>query len=270
MAFQIGFTVKDKEQKTDFAVSAKATQIVPRKSVVQIYFETNNATFTYYNDRFDLKVGDFVYVEGEMAEFRGRVLNVNYNFKIKISAYKRVISVADTAVSGRFYMAGSHFVTFDRSVLPSTKVITWFRSPEKDEDEFAVGNDETAFYLNDLSGMKVSPIIAERGEDYYDHNQVRYISVDGSKGYAIVEGGDAYEVEFEYRKGEISKLVCSCFCSYNCKHEYAAMLQLKETLDLISKHYEEEYEQKGYFAAVYKPTLFAFAIDNKEMGTFVL
>ena len=270
MAFQIGFSVKDRDQKADIAVPAKDSQILPRKSVVQIYFESNHATLTYYNDRFDLKVGDLVYVEGEMAEYRGRVTNVNYNFKIKISAYKRVISVADTTVSGRFYMAGTHFVTFDRNALPSEKVLTWFQSPKKDEDEFVVGNDESAFYLNDLSGMKVSPVIAERGENYYTHNQVRYISVDGSKGYAVVEGGDAYEVEFEYRKGEISKLVCSCFCSYNCKHEYAAMLQLKETLDLISKHYEEEYEQKGYFAAIHNATLFAFAINNKETGVFVL
>ncbi len=79
--------------------------------------------------------------------------------------------------------------------------------------------------------MKVSAAVAERGHDYYQRNKVRYICVDGSRGYAIVEGSEAYEVEFSYRGGEISDLTCSCFCSYPCKHAFAAMLQLKETLE---------------------------------------
>ena len=88
--------------------------------------------------------------------------------------------------------------------------------------------------------------------------------------YAIVEGSEAYEVEFEYDNGEISKLTCSCFCSYHCKHEIAAMLQLRETLKVIEKNYAAEYESSGYFAAVTKGTLFAFAIDGKESGSFEL
>lgn len=85
-----------------------------------------------------------------------------------------------------------------------------------------------------------------------------------------MEGNEAYEVEFEYRKGEISRLVCSYFCGYNCKHEFAAMLQLKETLELIENNYADEYERTGYFAAVNKGTLFAYAVDNKQNGIFTL
>lgn len=77
-------------------------------------------------------------------------------------------------------------------------------------------------------------------------------------------------MEFSYHYGEISGLVCNCFCSYNCKHEFATMLQLKETLELIEKHYAAEYERTGYFAAVTKGTLFAFAIDGKETGSFTI
>ena len=86
----------------------------------------------------------------------------------------------------------------------------------------------------------------------------------------IVEDSEAYEVEFEYRNGEIGGLICSCFCSYNCKHEFAAMLQLEETLALIEKNYADEYARTGYFAAVNKGTLFAFAIDGKDNGSFTL
>ena len=48
------------------------------------------------------------------------------------------------------------------------------------------------------------------------------------------------------------------------------MLQLKETLEFIEKHYAAEYERTGYLAAINKGTLFAFAIDGKETSSFTL
>ena len=48
------------------------------------------------------------------------------------------------------------------------------------------------------------------------------------------------------------------------------MLQLQKTLKLIEEHYAEEYKKTDYFAAIDKGTLFAFAIDSKETGSFVL
>ena len=87
-------------------------------------------TLSYYNDQFDLHCGDLVFVGWKAGRFpRSLWLDVCYTFKIKLSDYKRVISVADTNVQGEFFFAGSHFVTFDRSTLPYEKVITWFKSP---------------------------------------------------------------------------------------------------------------------------------------------
>ncbi len=271
MAFKIGFSAESSENKPlETTYTMRQAHNIPKKSVVQVYFAAKNTTLAYYNDQFDLHCGDLVYVDGKLEGLSGRVTDVNYNFKIKVSDYKRVIAVVDTTVNGQFFMAGSHFVTFDRTALPSSKVVTWFKPPMKEDEEIVSSSDDTAFSLDDLKGMKVSPAIAERGHEYYLDNKVRYISIDGNKGYAIVEGSEAYEVEFKYRNGEISNLVCSCFCSYNCKHEFAAMLQLKETLELIEKHYAYEYESTGCFAAVTKGTLFAFAIDGKETGSFTL
>ena len=48
------------------------------------------------------------------------------------------------------------------------------------------------------------------------------------------------------------------------------MLQLREMLDFIAKHYAQEYDRTDYFAAVNKEMLFAFAIDGKETGSFTL
>ena len=271
MAFKIGFSSEHSEKKPATATYTVPQQAAtPRKCVAQVYFAGRNMTLSYYNDRFDLHRGDIVYVDGKLEDLRGRVTEVNYNFKIKVSDYKRIIAVVDTTVNGRFYIAGSHFVTFEREALPSSKAGTWFKAPIKEVDEFVSGSDETAFCLNDLGGMKVSDAIAERGHEYYMENKVRYICIDGTKGYAIVEGGEAYEVEFEYRNGEISRMTCSCFCSYHCKHEVAVMLQLRETIELIEKYYADEYNRTGYFAAVHKGTLFSFAIDGKETGSFTL
>lgn len=77
----------------------------PAKSVVQVYFPAQGTKLAYFNDRFDLHVGDIVYVEGKLEGLRGQVVDVAHNFKIKVSEYKRVIGKADTAVSGTLHMA---------------------------------------------------------------------------------------------------------------------------------------------------------------------
>lgn len=271
MSFKIGFTAEHQEKKqNEAAYTAQNVQTAPRKSVVQVRFPERGITLAYYNDSFDLKPGDMVYVDGKLEGILGRITEVNYNFKIKMSDYKCVIAVVDTTVHGQFFMADSHFVTFDREALPNSKVVRWFKAPTKDDEEFVSGSDDTTFSLYDLKGMNVSAAIAERGREYYLENKVRYISIDGTKGYAIVEGSESYEVEFEYHNGEIGQLICSCFCSYNCKHEFAAMLQLQETLELIEQNYADEYERTGYFAAISKGLLFTFAIDGKDKGCFLL
>lgn len=270
MAFKIGFAAEQPQTKTESTYIAPQRTIAPRKSVVQVRFPDRGTTLAYYNDQFDLHCGDIVFVDGKLEGLRGRVVDVNYNFKIKISEYKRVIAVADTEVHGQFHMAGSHFVTFNSAALPSNKVATWYIAPPKEEDEYVSGTDDSSFRLDDLKGFKVSESVADRGHEYYMENKVVYICIDGTSGYAIVKGSSPYEVEFTYSDGEISGLVCSCSCSYNCKHEVAAMLQLRETLELIEKYYADEYECTGYFAAVNKGTLFAFAIDGKDVGSFTL
>lgn len=271
MAFRIGFIKEHSgNQKTEPLSKMEQQAATPRKSIVQVYFAGRNMTLAYYNDRFDLHCGDIVYVDGKLEGMRGRVKSVNYNFKIKVSDYKRVIGVADTAVHGQFFLAGNHVIAFDRTTLPADRVLTWYKAPVTEEGEFVSSSDDTAFPLDDLQKMRVREVIAERGYDYYVENLVRYICLDGTKGFAIVEGNSAYEVEFEYRDGMISNLTCSCFCSYPCKHEVAAMLQLKEILQRINEHYAEEYKRTGYFAAMSKTELFRMAFEGKECGSFTL
>lgn len=267
--YKIGFTDFSEENRKTTEERFGCPAVVQRKSVVCVYFPSRNMKLSYYNDSFDLKRGDLVFVEGKLEGLRGRVVDVTYNFKIKLSDYKRVISVADTKVRGEFFFAGSHFVTFDRSTLPYEKVVTWFKAPEKEDEVFVSGSDDSGFPLNDLSAMKISRNAADRGHDYYLENRVRYLSLDGTHVRAIVEGSRPYEAECDYSEGEIKNLVCDCFCSEACKHEFAAVLQLKETLELIEKRYPKRFEETRYFASVCKGTLLDFAMEGKETGSIV-
>ena len=103
MTFKIGFAADRSVGKTDdSAYTQVPVATVPRKSVVQVKFPGRGASLAYYNDQFDLHPGDWVYVDGKLEGQQGRVTDVNYNFKIKVSDYKRVIAVVDTNVRGQF------------------------------------------------------------------------------------------------------------------------------------------------------------------------
>ena len=270
MNFSIsGFGRPQADKQEAIPVQENST-IVPRKSVVQVQFPCFGHSLAYYNDQFDLHQGDRVYVDGKLEGEIGVVTSVAYNFKIKLSDYKRVIAVVDTCVHGQFYIAGAYCVTFSPQTLPVAQATLWFRAPSWEDEIYESGNDDTAFQLDDLQEMGATGTIAERGNSYYRETRVRYICLDGTKGYAIVEGTRAYTVEFEYQNGTVRNLLCDCYCSYPCKHQVAAMLQLRETLGLIEKQYAKEYAASGYFAAIAKGTLFDFTIAGKEKGSFTL
>lgn len=272
MAFKIGFSIDDSPEYEEYTPTLTTTQTYtqPRKSVVQVYFPQRGMTLAYYNDLFDLHDGDLVYVDGKLEGMCGRVTAVNYNFKIKLSDYKRVVGVVDNKVSGSFYLLGSHFVCFERDALPKNKVATWFMPPAGKDDEYASGSDDSSFELCEFFDAGFSPGVRERGGDYYEANRVKYIGIDNGKGYAIVEGSSFYEVEFTYTDGRISELTCSCFCSYRCKHEYATMLQLKDTLDWIIDKHKAELELSGCFAAVDAVSFFTYALDGKKEACITL
>lgn len=247
-------------------VNGARTVITPRASIVQVFFAERGVKLAYFNDRFDINNGDTVYVEGSMEGIPGLVLAVCRNFKVKVSDYKRVIAVADTDVNGQFFMTDTDFITFDRQAIPFGKVVTWFKAPQKEDDVFASNTVDEPFKLDDLSGFNASPQIIKRGHEYFCEDKVRYISLDGEIGHAIVEGSRIYEVEFRYANGFISNLVCDCFCCYHCKHEVAAMLRLKKTLSVILEQYLDKYKVSNYFAAIKKLVLFYYSIERKEKG----
>ena len=161
MAFKIGFSVSEEKEKMSAPEPPDVSEErEPRRSVVRVQFPQRNMTLAYYNDRFDLHCGDLVYVDGKLEGKRGRVVDVNYNFRINLADYKRVIGVADTNVSGRFTLAGSHVLTFDRAALPRRKVMSWYKAPSKPDTEYACGSDGSTFPLRELHAHHRPPRLA--------------------------------------------------------------------------------------------------------------
>ena len=111
--YPIGFNTRiNKESEKEPSVTIYQEMAQPKKSVVQVYFPHRGMGWAYYNDSFDLKVGDFVYVEGKLEGYRGQVTEVNYSFKIKL--YLRVIPIifikiiSHNNASNKFYSCWYH------------------------------------------------------------------------------------------------------------------------------------------------------------------
>ena len=63
MKYKIGFDgSREEEQRTEIMAEQPKAQI-PVPSVVQVRFPGQGRSLAYYNDSFDLRVGDVVFVE---------------------------------------------------------------------------------------------------------------------------------------------------------------------------------------------------------------
>lgn len=115
MKVKIGFTAEKEVEKKAPEIETKAPEEAPaRESLVRVYFPQRGFDCTYYNNLFDLHVGDLVYVDGKLEGKRGKVIDVSYTFKIKLSDYKRVIAKIDTDISGEFCYVGDELFSFDK------------------------------------------------------------------------------------------------------------------------------------------------------------
>ena len=177
--------------------------------------------------------------------------------------YRREIDTTEVPSVDNFKLLGTHAVTFDRDAIPCSKAMRWLGVSPVAMQHTEAGQ---AFSLHELSKMGATDKITARGRDYKQKNKVAYISLDGTRGTALVAGTEPYIITFAYRDGIVQDISCTCSYPHRCKHEVAAMLQLRETLELIQRDFEKEFSSAGYFAALSKDEFFDCVMEHTEPG----
>lgn len=126
MKHPIGFCVQPRAPEAASPTPAAQPEAAAVPSVVRVYFPERDRAYSYYNDRFDLHEGDVVYVSGKLAGLLGRVAAVDYNFRIRLADYERVIARRTGTCAGTFYVFGTHMLTLDHGALPYAQVRAGF------------------------------------------------------------------------------------------------------------------------------------------------
>jgi len=240
-------------------------------SLVKIYFPKKDCYYSYINDRFEnLKIGDSVYVSGKLENVRGIVKDQTYSFKFDPKIMQRVVSLCDTKVFGKVYFNKEFCFTFNEETLNFKKVLSWFR-PILEEDNLVtvVNNFGKGFSLKEFLKNEFSESDIAFGVDIFEDGCIKFLSLKGTKGYALIKLGDLYELEFEYKDDMIYNFSCSCFNSFNCEHKYATLLTLDYALKTIEKEFKEEFNKTNYFCFVNKNTFLDMTMQNKESGHLI-
>ena len=233
----IGFFPDRTESEIPETVSSFPARVdTPVKSLVKIRFEDHPIELAYYNDLFDLRPGDVVYVSGKKAGCAGTVTSVTTKFRIRTSDYERVLSLLDLTVHGHYARMKDKMVSFDDAAISAEQFESWVTPPEdpkakKDpdwEEEEIISGEGYTMDLNNLGACEdLTDSIAQRASLYCSERRVRYLQVRGGRGCAFVEGGRWYRVDFNLDGGMITDLYCDCPYPGLCKHGVAAALNLR-------------------------------------------
>lgn len=240
----IGFADTEKEQieKETMAVAEEAAEETPVRSLVKIHFASRNQTLDYYNDLFDLKEGDRVFVTGKLSGVCGRVISVSTKFRIKLSDYQKVISKADMKIGGTFKSIFDKMVSFDEGALPPERFRTWVLPPKDENEEIICGDGFEVDLENFERNEDIDHGVLARGVELCD--KAAYINVTNGKGIAYVHGTRWYEITFNIDGCKVSDISCDCPYPYFCKHTVALLVILR------AFYHQEGFGAKGSFTAI--------------------
>ena len=223
---------------------------------------------SYYNDKFDLKKGDGVYVDGKLEGLLGFITEVSYCFKIRLSEYKRVIYRVDTEIRGKLYLLGDFFAAFDEDVIPKEKILPWFVRPDNEDDVARSYGEGTEAELSDSEFTCDNLPLS---------NVIPYFCIDKSAVSAVVNmsNGRCYgtnEVEFTFDNVKARNMTCSCYEVGLCIHESTAVSALNGILAEIEKNKEfaEMYNKRGYIALIDKNSVIENTVNSNKTGCIEL
>ncbi|MGN0528596.1 MAG: hypothetical protein ACI4IE_05640 [Eubacterium sp.] len=243
MKMKIGFNIgESKKENTENIANTVAPEVVaeePVRSVVTVRFE-NGREYPYYNDEFNLKVGDVVFVDGKLAGQQGRVTGVTTKFKVSLDYYKRVIARLNLNFNGGFERVNGFMLSKD-CVLPFEQVNAWFNPPREDEEEFFIGEGyEVMLGKTDECEDVYRDEYIDGAELFYD-DAVKYISVKNGLGKAIVKSSKYHTVDFTLENGVIKNLYCDCISAHCCKHIVAVCMAIQMLIDKNKISYDTDF-----------------------------
>ncbi|MCM1115837.1 MAG: hypothetical protein NC397_10120 [Clostridium sp.] len=221
----IGFSISNKEkvkENTDRTVPTVIEEKAVR-SVVTVHF-INGREYPYYNDMFNLKVGDVVYVDGKLAGIPGRVTEVTTKFKVSLDFYKRVIAKLNLEFHGEFKKNSCFMLCDNPDVLTIEQVRKWYFPPREEEEEFFVGDRYEIKLDNIMNCEDIDEFEFADAVDIVKDGEVKFITINNGKGFAIVKRNKPHLVEFEYSNGVIKNLLCDCIKPNLCDHSIAACI----------------------------------------------
>lgn len=225
----IGFCAEQDQVELPDVRAMEETRPVP--SVAEVFFPHSGRTLSYYNDRFDLRENDVVFVSGKLEGKPGLVRSVTTRFKIRLAQYERVVAHARLLISGTFVPAAGMMVSLGADAEPDAETFRSWVQPPRDEEEIACGEG----HILSLAHPEQAPGLIEnrlqRAIDYCKEGRVRYLRLVGGVGTAFVEGEEWYEVSFTFDGAELRDLYCDCPCPGLCKHELAAAIVLRAVLE---------------------------------------
>ena len=228
----LGFGREEAQETEARAEAAAAREDRPVPSVVKVTFPEDGRTLAYYNDRFDLREGDMVFVSGKLAGVRGFVVSVTRRFKIRLSDYERVVARPEVRLSGSWTPVRDTMLSFDRGAVPPEVFRSWIKPPaDGDDGDYVLGEGYTVTLEPFDCDEDVDPAVMKRGADYASDGRVHYLSLRDGVGTAFVEGTRWYEVNFRYGDGAVSDLFCECPYAGLCKHCLAVLLTLRGLLE---------------------------------------
>lgn len=218
----------------------------PIKSLVQVRFPGVNRSYAYFNDRFDLRAGDLVFVSGKLAGVRGLVTSVNYKFKINLADYERVIAQPEIRLAGQYAPIMDKMVSYDAEAISPDDFKSWVKAPIADDDEdkpeYVTGEGYSFELDRFFEDDDVDQDVFRRAMDYCNEGRVQYLSIRDGVGTAFVEGTRWYEINFRFENGYVSDMFCECPYAGLCKHNLAVLITLRE---LLKKTAKEEFTAVG-------------------------
>ncbi len=245
----LGFNRSEEKENRAACEGGRIRTNAPVKSLARIRFPEKGGSYTYYNDRFDLRKGDLVFVSGKLAGVPGFVEAVNYKFKIDLADYELVIACPEIRISGSYIPVLDKMVSCDPHAVRPDTFRSWVRPPLPDGEEppeFVTGEGYGFELEHFTDDDDADPAILGRALDYCGKGLVRYLSVRDGGGTAFVEGTKWYEVNFRFSDGNVSDMYCECPYPGLCKHNLAVLFNLRE---LVGKLDREDFTaiDSGYF-----------------------